>query len=347
MHLTHDTLISFDDICIRPQYSDIRSRKEIDLKTVFKNGLELNLPFIGSPMDTVCDHVSVSEMNRLGGTGILHRYANLDRRIEQVKFVKESSTKNSKNLICVAVGVKEGFLEEALSLEEAGANCICVDVAHGHHILVKEAVEKLRTSLKSTTLIMAGNVADSDGFKFLQDAGADMVRIGISPGAGCKTFQKTGHGMPVLSSLLMIGKLKEKTALAICDGGIKDSGHICIALAAGADLVMMGSVLAAHEESPGNIIFENGKQYKEYAGMASPETQMKWFGSYSSDEGGSYLLPYKGRLSKTFENLERGVRSGISYSGSRNIKDFQRDAILDKMSICASGQLLPHAEKTR
>ena len=202
---------------------------------------------------------------------------------------------------------------------------ICVDIAHGHHTLMRHALKTLRNTLGSRVHIMAGNVATLEAFNDLSDWGADSVRVGIGGGSICSTRIQTGHGMPTLQSVINCARSDRDTML-IADGGIRTSGDIVKALAAGADFVMLGSLLAGTEETPGDTIYDKGGQRKVYRGMASKDAQLDWRGHTASEEGVSSTVPYKGEVSDILASLEKGIRSGLSYSGARSLKELRAKA---------------------
>tara|TARA_B000000557_G_scaffold64825_1_gene51028 strand:- start:873 stop:1535 length:663 start_codon:yes stop_codon:yes gene_type:complete len=198
-----------------------------------------------------------------------------------------------------------------------------------------QAIEFIRSDYPDV-FIIAGNVATSGGYERLSNAGAHAVRTSVGSGSICTTRIQTGHGMPTLNAVIdcyarksaMINYGDESPALIIADGGIKNSGDIVKALAAGADLVMLGSMLSGTKETPGKIILSNeGKKIKRYNGMASKLAQKNWKGSYSSIEGVSSYVPYKGTISKVIGEIMSNVRSGMSYSGVRSLKELRQDAI--------------------
>jgi IMP dehydrogenase len=208
----------------------------------------------------------------------------------------------------------------------AGATFLCVDVAHGHHILMKEALTTLREEVGPDFHIMAGNVATLEGTNDLADWGADSIRCNIGGGSICSTRVQTGHGMPGLQTIFECAKTDRDVAI-IADGGLKNSGDMVKALAAGADAVMCGSMFSGTEETPGKIIEErDGTKWKIYRGMASKEAQLTWRGRYSSHEGISARVPYRGSVNKLLGDIARGLRSGLSYSGVRSISELQSKA---------------------
>ena len=330
--------ITYDDVLILPQYSDIRSRSEIDISTDLTNRLKLSLPIISSPMDTVTeDYMSVA-MHNAGGTGIIHRYNTIE---EQANIVGRAFARGATN-IGVAVGVSDDFVERSEACLEQGAKFICVDVAHGHHILMKEALASLRLTLGDDVHIMAGNVATLNGINDLADWGANSVRCNIGGGSICSTRVQTGHGCPGLHTVSMCARTDRDVAI-IADGGIRNSGDIVKALAAGADAVMLGSLLSGTKETPGEVFTHaDGRKYKTYRGMASKEAQVEWRGKYSSFEGVSSTIPYRGKVKNVLGDLERGVRSGFSYSGARSLKEMRSKAIWVRQSVASLGESRTH-----
>lgn len=312
---------TYDDVLLVPQYSDIKSRKEVKLTSVFDNErgedgpVSFELPIISSPMDTITEDKMANTMYEAGGLGIIHRYNTIKQQVELFKAAPFSGC---------AVGVSDDYIDRTRALYDAGCRIICVDVAHGHHILVKEAIQQLR-KLYPDVHIMAGNVATKEGFADLQSWGANSIRVGIGGGSICSTRIETGHGVPNLTAIKACKKA-QKNAKIIADGGIKNSGDMVKALAAGADFIMVGSVLSGTEESPGEIFEENGIKKKVYRGMASPEAQKAWRGSVSSNEGIETSVPYKGSAKDILFNMEKGIKSGLSYSGARTLVELRKKA---------------------
>jgi len=222
--------------------------------------------------------------------------------------------------------VTSDYLERAAALYDAGVRVLCVDVAHGHHIMMKNALTELRGVLGDDLHIMAGNVGTLEGFNALADWGADSIRVGIGGGSICSTRIQTGHGIPTLQSVLECGR-SDRDARLIADGGIKTSGDIVKAIAAGADFVILGSLLGGCEEAPGDTFRDrDGRCFKTYRGMASAAAQRDWRGSTASLEGVSTTVPCKGPVKKVVEDLVTGIRSGFSYSGARTKEELQAKA---------------------
>ena len=314
--------ITFDDVLLEPQYSDIISRSQVDIHgTIDDRSKALFLPIISSPMDTVTEVQMAINMHRLGGLGIIHRYNTID---EQCDLVKE--TLGQVATVGAAIGVTSDYLERAAALYDAGVRVLCVDVAHGHHIMMKSALTELRGVFGDDLHIMAGNVGTLEGFNALADWGADSIRVGIGGGSICSTRIQTGHGIPTLQSVLECGR-SDRDARLIADGGIKTSGDIVKAIAAGADFVILGSLLGGCEEAPGDTFRDrDGRCFKTYRGMASAAAQRDWRGSTASLEGVSTTVPCKGPVKKVVEDLVTGIRSGFSYSGARTKEELQAKA---------------------
>ena len=332
---------TFDDFLLIPQYSDIVSRKEINISTKLNN-LEFNLPIISSPMTTVTEANMATKIEELGGFGIIHRYCSIEHQVNIVLKTKQNNTK----YISAAIGASGDFFERAQELVKNGVNILCIDVAHGHHKIVKDAIEKLnKDSLRNKFHLMAGNVASGEGFRDLSFWGADSIRIGIGGGSICSTRIQTGHGIPTLASIFECYEAKKEHNLStgiIADGGIRNSGDIVKALAAGADMVMLGSLLAGTDESPSELFDLNGEKFKLYSGMASKESQESWRGYSTSIEGVSSKTKHVGALEKVINELIANIKSGLSYSGVRNIKDLQEGAIWSLQSNNSLNESKPH-----
>ena len=320
--------LSYDDVLLIPQYSDIRSRSEVNLEANLGNGLILSTPIFASPMDTISEAPMAAALGEIGGSAIIHRYNTIQEQSRMISLAYEISNVRQKDKLIVgaAVGISDDYVLRARMALQAGASFICVDVAHGHHIMMKEALSALRDNFGNELHIMAGNVATLEGVNCLADWGADSVRCNIGGGSICSTRIVTGHGVPTLQSVMECAK-SSYDAKIIADGGIKTSGDIVKALAAGADFVMIGSMLAGTKESPGDVRATlNGEKFKEYRGMASKEAQRDWRGKSSTPEGVATMVPYKGSVNAILADIEGGIRSGLSYTGARSISELQAKA---------------------
>jgi IMP dehydrogenase len=272
-------------------------------------------------MDTVTGSEMTIAMDTAGGLGVLHRYNTI---LEQVVMVEEISALSPDTQFAAAVGVTGEFEDRATALYDVGCRIFCLDVAHGHHALMKSALHELRDIFGSDVHLMAGNIATLRAFNDLSDWGADSIRVGVGGGSICSTRVQTGHGIPTLQSVIDCAA-SDRDAILIADGGIKNSGDMVKALAAGADAVMCGSLLAGTNETPGLVLrSDDGKApRKVYRGMASREAQKSWRGKVGSVEGVSTTVPIKGPTSDVLHDLEWGIRSGLSYTGARNLIDLR------------------------
>jgi IMP dehydrogenase len=340
--------ITFDDVLLVPRYSDIKSRLDVDTSTVI-GGVHLSVPFISSPMDTVTESEMAIALGKYGGLGVIHRFCSVD---EQLNMLKEVSAHPNIPLV-PAIGVTSDERSRFFSIYREyhdKINMVSIDIANGHHILMKEMVDFVK-SIDSNLPIMAGNVATADGFKFLADLGVKAIRVGIGNGFACKTRIQTGFGVPLLTSLIdcKTEKLFHYPDVSIiADGGVLYPGDVVKSLVAGADAVMCGSIFAGATESPGDIIYtDDGKTWKNYRGAASMEIQRDKRGGLKPGtvaEGVSQLIECKGSLDKIINEFLGGLRSGMSYAGARNISELRT---IEMIEMSQSGLLESHAHGTR
>jgi IMP dehydrogenase len=315
--------VTYDDMLLVPQYSDITSRSEVNISSWLNSEHSLGLPILASPMDTVSEVDMSIAMAQAGGLAVIHRYNTIP---EQGALVNQAANHASTSLVAAAIGVTGDYLERATSVVSLGANVLCVDVAHGHHVMMKKALEQLRKSFGEDIYIIAGNVCTLEGVNNVSDWGADAIRCNIGGGSICSTRIVTGHGLPGLQTIFDCART-DRDVKIIADGGIKTSGDIVKALAAGADFVMCGSLLAGTQESPGQIVtLPDGSRMKEYRGMASKDAQMDWRNKSSTPEGVASYIPFKGSVTDILADLRGGIQSGLSYSGARTIAQLQHKA---------------------
>jgi len=315
------TALCFDDILLVPQTSDVESRHKVDLSMSIGYGereIVLGLPVIAAPMDTVCDFEMCMVMSKAGGLGILHRYMPHEALVNKTKSLADAGYRFG-----VSVGATNGYLNDAIDLYNAGAKIILVDIANGHSHYAMNAVENIRKALPQDLHIMAGNVATAEAFCNLADAGADSVRVGIGGGSVCTTRIISGHGVPTLQSVMDISDyliFEDRMCSIIADGGIRNTGDMAKAFAAGADAVMVGSMFAGTDESPGEILTDaNGHEVKMFRGMASAAAQNDAQGRVSVAEGISTTIPYKGSVRHILDSIRGGLGSGCSYSGVESL----------------------------
>jgi IMP dehydrogenase len=327
------TALTYDDITLCPSFSEIESRQNIDLTTQLTTNYSLRIPLIASPMDTVCDIDMALAMMYLGGVGIIHRFMTIETQTLMVADISDIVTKegvagayntgqlyevwNTTIPIAAAIGANGDYLERAQELTKAGANVILIDVAHGHHKFVKDAITNLKKHLPVHVDIIAGNVATQHAAVDLEYWGADAIRVGIGGGSLCTTRLKTGFGIPNITSLEDCSTAVNVPVIAC--GGIRDSGDIAKALAVGASSVILGSLLAGTNETPGPIIDGNVKRYR---GAASRETKLVHNQSQRNVEGASTYVYCKGPVAAVVEGLMDGLRSALSYAGANNLTEF-------------------------
>lgn len=320
--------LTFEDVLIVPAQSEIRSRKDPDLSTQLTKKHKIKIPFISANMDTVTESTMAIAMAKMGGVGILHRFMNIDNQLKEVKLIQEQNIP----LIAASIGVNEEGRERANSLVGAGVNIITIDIAHGHSQAMMETIDWLRKTFKDKIDIIAGNVATPEATKDLINAGADAIKVGIGPGSMCTTRIITGCGVPQLTAIAWCAEVaKSFNVPVIADGGVKVSGDVVKALAAGAQTVMLGSLLSGTLETPGPIHY--GK--KQYRGMASRAAQNSWRGGLPegmAPEGESTQVPIKGHLSDVIHELCGGLRSGMSYVNAQAVTEIAQKARFIEMS---------------
>jgi len=253
-------------------------------------------------------------------------------------------------VVGAAVGVKNGIIEHVKNLVNEGCKIVVIDVAHGFHKLVGDLLKELK-ALNLMALdelpveYMAGNVATPDGARYLCESGADIIKIGVGPGSLCTTRIVTGHGIPQLiaiASCALVAATFNRTLVA--DGGIRNSGDAVKALAAGANTIMCGSLFAGTDESPGEVLTDvAGRKFKVFRGMASSEAQKEFYGNDpEAPEGTTTTVQVKGPVESILKQLVAGVRSGLSYSGCTNIKDFQEKSSWVNISNAGFKESLAH-----
>lgn len=317
--------LTYDDIQLIPAYSEIESRSNIDLTTQLTTNYSIRVPLIASPMDTVCDGEMAVAMANLGGVGCIHRFNTIEEQVGEIRFITAHPFDAEMwpigtMPVAAAIGANGDYLERAQELVKNGANVILIDVAHGHHKFVKDALKNLKQTLPSHVDVIAGNIATATAATDLQNWGADALRVGIGGGSLCTTRVKTGFGVPNVSSLQDVAEVA--TVPIIACGGIRTSGDIAKALAVGADSVILGSLIAGTKEAPGPMIEKANGLYKRYRGAASLETKSIHGQATRNVEGESTIVPFKGKVKFVINGLTDGLRSALSYAGARNLSEY-------------------------
>ncbi len=317
--------LTFDDVTLAPRYSEVLP-SDVDTKIVLSKNLTLKIPILSSAMDTVTESKMAIAIAKAGGIGVIHRNLDIKKQIYEINKVKK------KNLIVgAAVGAGPKEIKRAEAILKEKVDLIVVDTAHAHTKKVAEIIKKIKKKKSKHTTLCAGNIATAEAAKFLIKLGVDIIKVGIGPGSICTTRLVAGIGVPQLSAILEVKKgTKNKKVSIISDGGIKFSGDIAKALAAGADAVMIGSLFAGTKETPGKLIKKNGQLYKNFRGMGSVGAMNKgsaerYFQKIQQDtskyvpEGVEGLVKYKGDLKNIIYKLIGGLKSSMGYLGSKKI----------------------------
>jgi IMP dehydrogenase len=319
--------LTFNDVLIMPKYSDVRSRREPTLTTRLTKKINIDIPIISSNMDTITEDAMAIALFKLGGLGILHRFMTVEEQVAMVQKVKEAGARN----ISASIGVGDESKSRAKALVTAGVNIITIDIAHGHSVQMIETMKWLKDTYPDVELI-AGNLAMPEAARDLIEAGADAIKVGIGPGSMCTTRIITGCGVPQLTAIALCAEVAESYGVpVIADGGIKTSGDVVKAFAAGASTVMLGSMLAGTLETPGDV--KQGR--KQYRGMASKSAQVSWRGGVPEGmaaEGESTMVTIKGLVKDVILEITGGIRSGMSYVNATSIAEIKDKATFMEMS---------------
>ncbi len=340
--------LTFDDVLLLPRYSNVLP-SETDISLNLTKKISLQVPFLSSAMDTVTESKMAIAIANEGGIGIIHRNFTIKNQTKEVIKVKKK-----RLLVGAAVGTSNEDVERAKSLLSNGCDLIVVDTAHGHSEKVLKILSKLKKN-SAKVPICVGNIATGEAAKKLYDSGADIIKVGIGPGSICTTRMVAGIGVPQISAIMEIKQtLKNKKIKIISDGGIKFSGDIAKAIAAGADAIMMGSIFAGTDESPGKKFKLNGKIYKQYRGMGSigamsSGSANRYFQKNFKDkskfvpEGVEGRVEYKGEVSKIIYQLKGGLRSSMGYIGAKNLAQISKNAKFTKITKAGFYESMVHS----
>lgn len=319
---------TFDDVVLLPQYSPLDSRSTVSLATKLSL-VELKLPIISSPMDTVTGSDMACWIGLSGGMGILHRYNTIEEQVDLIRKANNSASNGKKTVLGgnlrfltgAAVGVNGDSWERAQALVEAGVNLLCIDVAHGHTKATGEQLRRISDKYPNIEL-MSGNICTTEAAKFSIDNGATVLRVGVGGGSVCTTREVAGVGLGQLSAIYEIAEMSTKPIVA--DGGIRKSGDIVKALAAGADAVILGNLLSNYPISAAPIV---GDQ-KIFRGMASDSALSEYKGPTAEYvvEGEHCLVDIDHDFENTFKTLVKGIRTGFSYLGAKNLNELRANA---------------------
>jgi IMP dehydrogenase len=354
---------TFDDLLLVPAYSKVVP-VDVNLQTQLTKKITLNIPVLSAAMDTVTESKMAARLAELGGLGIIHKNLSIEAQADEVKKVKSiksdlaSACVDSKGRLRVgaAVGVAKHTMERIDQLVNAGVDIVAVDSAHGHSKGVIDTIKAIKAKYPDLDII-GGNIVSAQAAIDLIYAGATCLKVGVGPGSICTTRVVSGVGVPQLSAINDVYQVTKQYKIGIiADGGIKLSGDIPKALAAGADCVMLGGLLAGCEESPGEVFELDGIQYKTYIGMGSL-TAMQRGSSDRYFQGGvkelNKLVPegieatvlYKGLIKDVIYQMMGGLRSGMGYCGCKHIEDMKLNAQFMKITNAGLKESHPHDVK--
>ena len=340
--------LTFDDVTLVPKYSEILP-SDVDTSIKLTERLKLKIPLLSSAMDTVTESKMAIAIAKTGGLGVIHRNLDIDKQVLEIRKVKKQ-----KLLVGAAVGAGLNEFKRAEVILKENIDMIVVDTAHGHTKKVSEIIKFIKKKKNKKTSLCAGNIATAEAAKFLISLGVDIIKVGIGPGSICTTRLVAGIGVPQLSAILNVRNgIKDKNVKIISDGGIKYSGDLAKAFAAGADAVMIGSLFAGTDETPGKLIRRNGKLFKSFRGMGSVGAMNKgsadrYFQSKQNDkskyvpEGVEGFARYKGKVDNIIFKLIGGLRSSMGYLGSKQIKYLKKNPQFVKITKAGFYESMVH-----
>lgn len=330
--------LTFDDVLLVPSFSDVLPR-EVNLQSRFSRNITLGIPLVSAAMDTVSEAPMAIALARNGGISVIHKNMSVASQAEQVRLVKTAGTGDAPNAcvdacgrlrVAAGLGITEDVCERARALVEEGVDAVVLDSAHGDSQGVIATLEKIKKEFPALEVVV-GNIATGGAARRLIYAGADALKVGIGPGSICTTRVVAGVGVPQVSAIFEVAKAAEGSGVpVIADGGVRYSGDLVKALAAGGDTVMLGSLFAGTDEAPGEVLEDGGQKFKAYRGMGSIDA-MKAGSSDRYFQGGKKapkkLVPegvvarveYKGSVNDIIYQLLGGLRSGMGYCGARDI----------------------------
>lgn len=356
--------LTYNDVLLVPQYSEVLPR-DVDITSCLTKKIKLNVPIISAAMDTVTESSLAIAIAKEGGIGIIHKNMTAQDQAMHVRKVKNlelgaSAHKAIATLdslgrlrVGAAVGVGPDAISRVKALVQARVDVVVIDTAHGHSWGVIDTLKKIKKEFPKLEVIV-GNIATGEAAKALVKAGADAVKVGIGPGSICTTRIIAGVGYPQFSAVLEVAKALRGSGIpTIADGGIRYTGDISKAIAAGASTVMIGSRFAGVEESPGETIMLDGRKYKTYRGMGSIDAMKqgskdRYFQETENDtkklvpEGIVGKVAFKGSLGEVMYQLVGGLRAGMGYCGSPDIKTFQKKARFIRITNSGISESHPH-----
>lgn len=348
--------LTFDDVLLEPRASAV-IRSEVSLETKLTKKITIRLPIVAAAMDTVSELSMALSLARLGGVAVLHRNCSVEQQVAWVKRIKKakpgtearSASSTGKKKLLAAAAVGPGDLERALKLDKAGADVIVVDTAHAHNLHALASAREIKRKIKAQLVV--GNVATQEAAAEICKF-ADAIKVGIGPGSICTTRIVAGIGVPQLTAIMdVVAVAAKKGVPVIADGGMRYSGDVVKALAAGASSTMLGSMLAGTYEAPGRIIKMNNALYKSYRGMGSlgvmesGRSADRYFQKNAKEyvpEGIEGVTKYKGRLTDVINQIAGGLKSGMGYIGAGTIPEMWKQARFIRITGAGLRESHPH-----
>lgn len=336
---------SFNDVLIVPKYNKIASRREVNFQTQVTKNYSIDIPIIAANMDTICESEMATALGKMGGLGVIHRFLSINEQVKEIKKVQKH-----KLITAAAVGVKD-IEERVEALVKAGVNILVLDVAHGHSKRAGKTLDYIKEHYPQVD-VMVGNIATKDAAEYFISKKADAIKVGIGPGAMCTTRIMTGAGIPQITAIMDVYEASQNRVPICADGGIKCPGDVVKAIGAGANTIMMGSLLAGTKESPGKIITKDRKKFKEHRGMASylaTIKKLKMDGKKVDKdvhvEGEMMLAPYQGPIAPIINKFLGGLASGMTYTGSKMIDNLRGKADFIEISPAGYNESIAHGVK--
>ena len=328
MHIEHEVKLDFKDVLIRPKRSTLTSRSDVDItrEFVFRHaGVKYHgIPIIASNMDTTGTFEMARALDAFRLSTALHKHYSVD---ECVRFFRSLERKSAA---FYSMGITKADEEKFKRVVDAAGEAVvyvCIDVANGYHENFGTFVTRIRSAYPRL-VIMAGNVVTGEMTEELILSGADIVKVGIGPGSVCTTRKMTGVGYPQLSAVIECADAAHGLSGLICaDGGCSTPGDVAKAFGGGADFVMLGGRFAGHEESGGERVERDGATYQRFYGMSSKAAMDRYAGGvaeYRAAEGKEVLVPYRGPVANTAQEILGGVRSACTYVGARRLKELSK-----------------------
>lgn len=326
---------TFDDLLLRPQYSEVNSRDDVDTSVEIVPGIKLKAPIMSANMQSVNSIELAVKLYEMGGMATIDQFRSIEEEAQMIKDIKKKKAK-----IAGAIGSSKDYMERSEAIIAAGADIIIMDSPHAHNLLAKNAIKNFRQKFGDVPLIV-GNIATKEAALFLIHHGVDGVKVGVGPGAACTTRVSTGSGAAQMTAIMECYDVARNHGVSVlADGGVKTPGSFCKAIAAGGSAVYMGSIFAGTDEAPSRLIEIDGVKYKEYFGSSSVMAKMKRAESDKNFkekanrfvEGDSGFTKYQGSVGDLVEKYMMGLKSAMSYSGAFDIKEFQTRAIFTVMT---------------